>query len=62
MQVILLQDVAKIGRRFDVVNVADGYGLNKLIPQGMAKPATPENIKKIKAQSASNEASQSSNS
>lgn len=56
MKVILLQDVAKIGRRFDVVTVSDGYGMNKLIPQGMAKPATPENLKAIQAQSATNEA------
>lgn len=50
MKVILTQDVAKLGHRFDVVNVPDGYGLNKLIPQGLAKPATPENLKAIKAQ------------
>ena len=50
MKVILLQDVAKIGRRFDVVDVPSGYGMNKLIPQGMAKPATPENLKAIHAQ------------
>jgi len=56
MKVILLQDVAKIGRRFDVVTVPDGYGMNKLIPQGMAKPATPENLKAIQAQSATNDA------
>lgn len=56
MKVILLQDVAKIGRRFDVVTVPDGYGLNKLIPQGMAKPATPENLKAIAAQTATNDA------
>jgi len=52
MKVILLQDVAKIGRRFDVVEVPSGYGMNKLIPQGMAKPATQENLKAIQAQSA----------
>jgi len=52
MKVILLQDVAKIGRRFDIVEVPSGYGMNKLIPQGMAKPATPENVKAIEAQSA----------
>jgi large subunit ribosomal protein L9 len=56
MKVILLQDVAKIGRRFDVVEVPSGYGMNKLIPQGMAKPATPENLKAIQAQSAKTEA------
>ncbi len=56
MKVILLQDVAKIGRRFDIVEVPSGYGMNKLIPQGMAKPATPENVKAVQAQAASNEA------
>ena len=56
MKVILLQDVAKIGRRFDVVEVPSGYGMNKLIPQGMAKPATTENLKTIQAQSAKTEA------
>jgi len=56
MKVILLQDVAKIGRRFDVVEVPNGYGMNKLIPQGMAKPATPENLKAVQAQSAKTDA------
>ena len=56
MKVILLQDVAKIGRRFDIVEVPSGYGMNKLIPQGMAKPATSENVKAINAQSAKTEA------
>lgn len=56
MKVILLQDVAKIGRRFDIVEVPSGYGMNKLIPHGMAKPATPENVKNIQAQSAKSEA------
>lgn len=50
MKVILLQDVAKIGRRSEVVSVPDGYALNKLIPQKMAEPATPENLKKVQAQ------------
>lgn len=56
MKVILLQDVAKLGRRFDVVNVADGFGLNKLVPQGLAQLATPENLKKINAQAAQTKA------
>ncbi len=47
MKVILLQDVAKIGRRSEVVNVPDGYALNKLIPKQMAEAATPANMKKI---------------
>lgn len=47
MKVILLKDVAKIGRRFEVVVVPDGFALNKLIPKNMAKAATPENLKRI---------------
>jgi large subunit ribosomal protein L9 len=56
MKVILLQDIAKIGRRFEIVEVPAGHGMNKLIPQGMAKPATPANVKAINAQAASTEA------
>ena len=61
MKVILQQDVAKLGRRFDVVTVPDGYGFNKLIPQGMAKPATLENLKAVEAQKAKGAADQEAN-
>src|SRR6056297_747417 len=47
MKIILLQDVAKIGRRYEVVEVPDGYALNQLIPKKMAEPATPSNLKKV---------------
>lgn len=50
MKVILLQDVAKLGRRNDVVEAPNGYAMNKLIPQHQAEPATPQNLKKIEAQ------------
>lgn len=52
MKVILLRDVAKIGRRFEVVSVPDGYALNLLIPKKDAEPATPANLKKIAQQKA----------
>lgn len=55
MKVILLQDVAKIGRRFEVVDVPNGYALNKLVPQGLAEPATPGNVKRLEAQKANAE-------
>lgn len=48
MKVILLKDVAKIGRRSDVVTVPDGFALNKLIPKNLAQAATPENLKRLK--------------
>jgi large subunit ribosomal protein L9 len=47
MKVILLQDVAKIGRRTEVVEVPNGYAMNQLIPNKKAEPATPANMKKI---------------
>lgn len=47
MKVILLKDVAKIGRKSEVVNVPDGYARNQLIPKGMAEVASPANIKKV---------------
>lgn len=47
MKVILLQDVAKIGKRSEIVEVPDGYALNQLIPKRMAEPATIANKKRI---------------
>lgn len=51
MKVILMRDVAKLGKRFSIAEVPDGYALNKLIPSGIAQAATPENVKKIHARS-----------
>lgn len=58
MKVILLQDVAKIGRRGEIAEVPNGYAQNKLIPKGMAKPATPANLKQTQALQAQAAASQ----
>lgn len=52
MKVILLRDVAKIGRRFEIVEVPDGFALNKLIPKKDAEAATPANLKRIQQQKA----------
>lgn len=46
MKVLLLKDVYKLGRAGDVKRVADGYGRNYLIPQGLAVLATPGAIKR----------------
>ena len=40
MKVLLIKDVYKLGRAGDVKKVADGYGRNFLIPQGLAVLAT----------------------
>jgi len=45
MRILLLKDVYKLGRAGDVKRVADGYGRNYLIPQGMATLATPGALK-----------------
>lgn len=41
MKVLLIKDVYKLGRAGDVKKVADGYGRNFLLPQGLAVLATP---------------------
>ena len=44
MKVILLQDVARVGRKYEVKSVPDGHAHNYLIPKMLALPATPQNI------------------
>jgi large subunit ribosomal protein L9 len=43
MEVILKEDVAKLGNRGDVVKVAEGYGRNYLLPRKLAIEATLAN-------------------
>jgi large subunit ribosomal protein L9 len=52
MEVILKEDVSKLGSRGDVVKVAEGYGRNYLLPKKLAIEATPANravIEQMKA-------------
>jgi large subunit ribosomal protein L9 len=54
MEVILKEDVSKLGSRGDVVKVAEGYGRNYLIPHKLAIEATAGNkavIEQMKAAS-----------
>lgn len=52
MEVILLQDVEKIGLRGDVVSVARGYARNFLIPRQLAEAATPGKVEEIRKRDA----------
>jgi large subunit ribosomal protein L9 len=45
MKVILLDDIAKVGRRGQVRDVSDGFARNYLIPKRLALTATPGNLK-----------------
>jgi len=47
MKVILRQDVEKLGAIGDVVDVADGYARNYLVPQEKAYPATAGSLKRV---------------
>lgn len=44
MKVVLLQDVKKLGKRGDVVEVSDGYGRNVLIRRGLGLEGTKSNL------------------
>ncbi len=47
MQVILLENVARLGKIGDVVTIKNGFGRNYLIPQNKATRATKDNIKEF---------------
>ncbi|HLL38180.1 MAG TPA: 50S ribosomal protein L9 [Rubrobacteraceae bacterium] len=48
MQVILKQDVDKIGRRGDIVDVSRGYIRNFLVPRNLAEMATPSKLEEVR--------------
>src|SRR4051795_7295591 len=48
MEVILRQDIDKVGLRGEVVNVARGYARNFLFPRGLADEATPARVAEVR--------------
>ena len=44
MKVILKEDVKKVGKAGEVVEVSEGYGRNFLLPKGLAAEATAQNL------------------
>jgi large subunit ribosomal protein L9 len=47
MQIILQEDVEKLGTRGQVVEVAEGYARNFLLPRKLAMPASAGNLKRL---------------
>lgn len=52
MKVILKQDVKKLGKKDQIVEVNDGYARNYLIPKGLVVEATPAALNEAKAKNA----------
>lgn len=47
MQIILQEDIEKLGSRGDVIAVAKGYARNYLLPRKLALEASPGNLKRL---------------
>jgi len=48
MEIILLQDVDKLGKKGEVANVSEGYARNFLLPRKLAEIATPGRIAMVR--------------
>jgi len=44
MKVIFLKDIPRVGKRYDVKEINDGYAMNFLLPRKLAEIATPKAI------------------
>jgi large subunit ribosomal protein L9 len=52
MKVIFLKDVPGVGRKYETKELADGYAINRIIPQGLAIAATSSAVKRIELEKA----------
>ena len=50
MKVIFLKDVPRVGKKYDVKEVNDGYAMNFLLPKKLAKMATPKAVTELEIQ------------
>lgn len=55
MKIILLKDIPKIGKKYDIKDLSDGYVRNFLLPKKLAEEATPNRIAKIEGMRAEQE-------
>ena len=58
MKLILQQEVKKLGKKGEIIEVSEGYARNYLLPQKLAIPATNTNINTVSQQKASEERKQ----
>jgi len=56
MELILRDDVEKVGRRGDIVKVKDGYARNFLLPRGLGMPVTAANKAMVEKEKKAHEA------
>ncbi len=47
MKILLLKDIPKVGKKYDIKDVADGFARNSLFPKKLAEPATGDTIKRV---------------
>ncbi len=47
MKVILSNDIRRLGKKYDIRDVSDGYARNFLLPRGLAIPATADALKSL---------------
>ena len=52
MKVVLLEEVKKLGKKGDVLEVAEGYACNFLLPKKLAAPATADTLNQLQQQKA----------
>lgn len=50
MQIILSEDVPKLGRAGEIKKVSDGYARNFLFPRKLALPSSPSNLKRLEVE------------
>ena len=53
MKVILKQDIKGVGKKDQIINAADGYARNYLLPKKLAVPADQGNMNNLKAKNES---------